>query len=93
MKHDNGEMNEGEWVSRPVKPTTDWKDLSRRQQQVAKLLVRGLSAKEISQQLLVASPAVEFHIVRLFETTGSTTRASFSAWMAAHGPRAEEQGS
>ncbi len=76
-----------------MKPTTDWNDLSNRQQQVAQLLAGRFSVSEMSQQLHLAKPGVQFHIFRLFEITGSHDRASFLAWMAANGPAEDEENS
>jgi DNA-binding CsgD family transcriptional regulator len=78
-------------VSRPTKPTTDWQVLTQRQQQIARLLARGLSLMEISRQLPLALPAVEMHLVNLYEMTGSRSRAGFSAWMTAYGPTGDEE--
>jgi DNA-binding CsgD family transcriptional regulator len=65
--------------------------LSRREAEVAELIARGLSNKEISAALVISPRTAEGHVARLFDKLGFTSRARVAAWVAeqrASGPSA-----
>jgi hypothetical protein len=41
----------------------------------------------------LALPGVRVHVMTLYQITGSYSRASFSAWMAANAPTGDEENS
>lgn len=74
----------GSWLSRkelesPPDASVNWEDLglSRRECEVAALLQKGKSAKEIARQLGVSPKTVENHSYRIFQKLGVSTRFEF----------------
>ncbi len=59
--------------------------LSPRQSQVAELVAKGLTTKEISGQLDIALDIVETHVRRIYRKTGVHSRARLTAWPAETG--------
>jgi non-specific serine/threonine protein kinase len=56
--------------------------LTRRESEVAGLVGRGLSNREIAQTLVIAQRTAETHVERILTKLGFTTRAQIAAWMA-----------
>lgn len=50
--------------------------LTRREQQVALLIVRGLSNKEVARELGLSHGTVKLHVHRIFQKTGVRNRYS-----------------
>jgi non-specific serine/threonine protein kinase len=57
-------------------------ELSRRELEVAELIARGLSNKEISEALVISPRTAEGHVARLLDKLGFTSRARVAAWVA-----------
>ncbi len=57
-------------------------NLSPRELQVAELVARGLSNKEIAQVLVVSPRTAEGHVARLLDKLGFDSRARVAAWVA-----------
>ena len=58
--------------------------LTRREQQVARLIVRGLSNKEVARELGLSAGTVKLHVHRIFQKTGVRNRYSLIILMSAH---------
>jgi len=56
--------------------------LTRRELQVAALVVRGLTNRQAAEQLLVAPRTIETHLEHIFSKLGVQTRAEVAAWAA-----------
>jgi predicted ATPase/DNA-binding CsgD family transcriptional regulator len=54
--------------------------LTRREQQVAALVARGLTNRQVAEQLLVAPRTIETHLEHIFAKLGVQTRAEVVAW-------------
>ena len=57
-------------------------ELTRRELEVAELVARGLSNKEIASALVISPRTAEGHVTRLLDKLGFTTRARVAAWVA-----------
>jgi DNA-binding NarL/FixJ family response regulator len=53
--------------------------ITKRQQDVLELIVRGLSNKEIARELNLGEGTVKVHVAALFRTLGVTTRSAAAA--------------
>ena len=71
---------------------TDHPALTRRESQVAALVARGLSNKEIAAQLVIARRTAESHLENILIKLGFTSRSQVAVWHALH-QRATEDGS
>jgi DNA-binding NarL/FixJ family response regulator len=58
--------------------------LTRREQQVALLIVRGLSNKEVARELGLSDGTVKLHVHRIFQKTGVRNRYSLIIQMSTH---------
>jgi predicted ATPase/DNA-binding CsgD family transcriptional regulator len=59
--------------------------LTRREQDVAALVARGLSNNEIAGELVISARTVETHVQHIMDKLGVGTRAQIAAWSAAAG--------
>jgi len=59
--------------------------LTAREQQVAALLTRGLSNRQIAEQLVITERTVASHIEHILEKLGFASRHQVGAWMVEHG--------
>ena len=57
--------------------------LTRREQDVAALVARGLSNGEIAGELVISARTVETHVQHIMDKLGVGTRAQIAAWSAA----------
>jgi non-specific serine/threonine protein kinase len=57
--------------------------LTRREQDVAVLVARGLSNGEIAGELVISPRTVETHVEHIMDKLGVSTRAQIAAWSAA----------
>jgi non-specific serine/threonine protein kinase len=57
-------------------------ELTRRELEVAELVARGLSNKEIAQTLVLSPRTAEGHVARLLDKLGFESRAGVAAWVA-----------
>jgi DNA-binding NarL/FixJ family response regulator len=58
--------------------------LTRREQQVALLIVRGMSNKEVARELGLSDGTVKLYVHRIFQKTGVRNRYSLIIQMSAH---------
>ena len=63
-------------------PAHPWR-LTRREQDVAVLVARGLSNGEIAAELVISARTVETHVQHIMDKLGVGTRAQIAAWSAA----------
>jgi non-specific serine/threonine protein kinase len=56
--------------------------LTRREQEVATLVARGMTNRQAAEQLLVAPRTIETHLEHIFAKLGVQTRAEVAAWAA-----------
>jgi DNA-binding NarL/FixJ family response regulator len=69
---------------RPPRP--DWPaGLSEREVQVLRLAARGLSNRQIADQLTVAERTVGHHLAHIYDKTGRRTRAGAAVFAIEHG--------
>jgi DNA-binding CsgD family transcriptional regulator len=61
--------------------------LTAREQQVATLLKRGLSNRQIAEQLVITERTVASHIEQILEKLGFASRHQVGDWMVEHGMR------
>jgi DNA-binding NarL/FixJ family response regulator len=62
---------------------TKWKELSVREQDVARLLVRGISNKEIARTLGIEVVTVKRHVGNIFRKLGVENRTQAAVCLAA----------
>jgi DNA-binding NarL/FixJ family response regulator len=58
--------------------------LTRREREVAALLTRGLSNRQIAEQLVITERTVASHIEHILEKLGFASRHQVGAWMVEH---------
>ncbi|UUU19185.1 ATP-binding protein [Streptomyces sp. DSM 40750] len=56
--------------------------LTRREQEVARLITRGMTNKAIAAELVLSPRTVDGHVERLFDKIGVNSRAQVAVWMA-----------
>jgi non-specific serine/threonine protein kinase len=59
--------------------------LSAREREVAALIARGLTNRQIADELVVAKSTVDRHVVNILRKLGLENRARVAVWAAAHG--------
>jgi non-specific serine/threonine protein kinase len=62
--------------------------LTAREREVAAFVARGLTNRQIAEQLVIAERTAETHVQNIFNKLGFTSRAQVAAWAAEHGLRA-----
>jgi DNA-binding NarL/FixJ family response regulator len=67
-------------------PTGSAAPLTRRELEVARLIVRGMSNKDIATRLVVAQRTAESHVEHILVKLGFTSRAQIAAWAAEEHP-------
>jgi DNA-binding NarL/FixJ family response regulator len=60
--------------------------LTSREREVAALIAKGLSNKEIARQLYISRRTVDGHVERIFRKLDFTSRAQVASWVAGLGP-------
>ena len=53
--------------------------LSRREREIATLVARGLTSREVAQSLVIGVRTVESHLARIFDKLGIHSRAELAA--------------
>ena len=56
--------------------------LTRRERQVAELVARGLSDKEIAAELVIARRTAESHVAHILQKLGFSARSQIASWVA-----------
>src|SRR5262249_40314990 len=59
--------------------------LSAREHEVAVLVARGLTNRQIAEQLVIAPRTADNHVQHIFDKLGVSSRAQVAAWVAARG--------
>ncbi len=60
------------------------KGLSNRESEVAELVSKGLSNKEVASQLFVTEKTVKFHLTNIYKKMGVKSRAQLIVWCLPH---------
>lgn len=68
-------------TSTPAPPSAHVK-LTRRENEVGKLVAEGLTNKEIAERLVISPRTAEGHVDRILSKTGHRSRAQLAAWIA-----------
>lgn len=71
--------------ARPLRRPSERSELSAREVEVARLLARGLTNKEIASALAISPKTAGHHVEKIFAKIGVTTRAAAALWAARHG--------
>jgi len=58
--------------------------LTRREQEVAALLARGLTNRQIAEELTIAERTAETHVLKIMNKLGLNRRAQLTAWALKH---------
>jgi non-specific serine/threonine protein kinase len=67
----------------PATPRQDGEtQLTRREQEVAVLVARGLSNRDIAKSLVISQRTAESHVANILTKQGFTSRAQIAAWIA-----------
>ena len=61
------------------------KGLSHREAEVAELVTKGLSNKEVASQLFVTEKTVKFHLTNIYKKMSVKSRAQLIVWCVPHG--------
>ncbi len=77
--------------TRPPAAVADRAPLTSREGQVARLLARGRSNKEIAAQLVISQRTAEGHVENILTKLDFTSRAQVAAWVTASQPADEER--
>lgn len=75
-------MLEGE--ARMLKDILAQKGLSHREAEVAELVSKGLSNKEVANQLFVTEKTVKFHLTNIYKKMSVKSRAQLIVWCMPH---------
>jgi DNA-binding CsgD family transcriptional regulator len=62
----------------------DWTDLTQRERQIARLVARGLTNRQIAQEISLNVRAVEFHVYKLLEKLRARSRGEIARWVEDH---------
>jgi DNA-binding CsgD family transcriptional regulator len=62
-----------------------WSDLTRREREVAALLARGYTNRQIAEALIITEGSAHLHVVRLLAKLSFHTRAQVAAWAVVQG--------
>jgi predicted ATPase/DNA-binding CsgD family transcriptional regulator len=73
----------------PGPPPHERGPLSAREREVAALLARGLTNRQIADELVVARSTVDRHVVNILRKLGLANRTRVATWATEHGLRAE----
>ena len=76
-------LDQAEPAAAPRRPSpVGSAELTKRELEVAELVARGLSNKEIAQTLVLSTRTAEGHVARLLDKLGFESRARVAAWVA-----------
>jgi DNA-binding CsgD family transcriptional regulator len=68
-----------------LKDVLTQKGLSHREAEVAELVTKGLSNKEVASQLFVTEKTVKFHLTNIYKKMSVKSRAQLIVWCLPHG--------
>ena len=63
------------------RPTAGASQLSKRESQVAELVARGLSNKDIAEELVISQRTAEGHVAKIMDKLGVSSRAQVAVWV------------
>jgi non-specific serine/threonine protein kinase len=67
----------------PRRPAADpWHPLTKREQEVARLIAEGLSNREIAERLVIAKRTVDSHVEHILAKLAATSRLQIAGWVA-----------
>jgi len=69
----------------PASPTREVPALTRREAEVARLLARGFSNRQIAEALVISERTADSHVYRLLGKLGVSSRAQAAVWAVRHG--------
>jgi predicted ATPase/DNA-binding CsgD family transcriptional regulator len=72
-------------AAEPAQPTAQPGGLTRRQREIAALVAKGMSNKEIAAALVLSGRTVEGHVENILVRLGLTSRTQVASWLAAQG--------
>ncbi|MEQ4209996.1 LuxR C-terminal-related transcriptional regulator [Actinopolymorpha sp. B9G3] len=78
-------LREKEHHARPAPARGEAVHLTRREREIAELVAKGQSNKEIAAALVIAQRTAESHVENILVKLGFTSRAQIAAWVSAHG--------
>ncbi len=64
----------------------EWAELSQRERQIARFVARGLTNRDIAQEISLNVRAVEFHVYRVMEKLRASSRGDLRLKVAEHSP-------
>ena len=64
-----------------ARPAAGVSQLSKRENQVAELVARGLSNKDIAQELVISQRTAEGHVAKIMDKLGVSSRAQVAVWV------------
>ena len=64
--------------------------LSKRERQVAALVARGLSNKDIAEELVISTRTAEGHVAKVMYKLGVSSRTGVAAWVTAEASGGQE---
>ena len=71
-----------------IAPPSEWRDgMTVREREVARLVARGLSNREIAERLVVSVRTTEAHVTHVLSKLGLRSRAQLAVWATEHGLR------
>jgi len=79
-------------AGRPAGPDGDRVRLTRREQEVARLVAQGQSNSQIAGELVISARTAETHVRHIMDKLGVSTRAQIAAWSAARPPMSPRPG-
>ncbi|HEY3687445.1 MAG TPA: helix-turn-helix transcriptional regulator, partial [Streptosporangiaceae bacterium] len=59
--------------------------LTAREEEIARLVARGLSNKEVAEELVISPATVARHVANIFTKLDLSSRAQVAAWVAGRG--------
>jgi DNA-binding CsgD family transcriptional regulator/tetratricopeptide (TPR) repeat protein len=87
---DGARRRAGEGGAGPGGASAPRTGLTPRQLEIARLIARGLTNRQIADELVISPATVARHIANIFEVLGFTVRAQVAAWIAEREPGPSE---
>jgi DNA-binding NarL/FixJ family response regulator len=67
-------------------PLSNGRGLSKREEEIARLVAEGMSNRQISQQLTLSEHTIKNYLFRIFEKLGVSTRVELALYALNRGP-------